>query len=85
MKNIWLTRHGRKRTIHELNRLLNKFIGHAVTPLEDLVAKMRTKVMEYFKINPDDLKLFVENGSLDYQFNISHNNNRVIAVEFEPL
>ena len=46
---------------------------------------MRKEVLRYFKSHQDDLKLFVDNGSLDYRFNISHNKGKVVAVEFESL
>lgn len=85
MKNVWLTRRGRKLTISALNKVLKRFVGYAADPLESLVAEMRKEVLRYFKSHQDELKLFVDNGSLDYRFNISHNKGKVIAVEFEPL
>jgi len=85
MKNIWLKRRGRRRVIGELNRVLKRFVGYSADPLEPLVAEMRKEVLRYFKSHQDDLKLFVDNGSLDYRFNISHNKGKVVAVEFESL
>jgi hypothetical protein len=85
MKNVWLKRRGRRRVVDELNRCLKRFVGYSIDPMEQLVAEMRKEVLRYFKAHSDDLKLFVEHGSLDYRFNISHNKGKVVAVEFEPL
>lgn len=85
MKNIWLKRSGRRHTVNELNRILGRFVGYAADPLDAIVGEMRKEVLRYFKSHQDELKLFVENGSLDYRFNISHAKGKITGIEFEPL
>lgn len=85
MQNVWLKRKGRRRVVNQLNVVLKRFVGYNADPLDVLVAEMRKEVLRYFKSHSDDLKLFMENGTLDYRFNISHNKGKVVAVEFQPL
>ncbi len=85
MQNVWLKRKGRRRVVNQLNIVLKRFVGYNADPLDSLVAEMRREVLRYFKSHSDDLKLFMENGTLDYRFNISHNKGKVVAVEFQPL
>lgn len=85
MKNHWLYRIGRRTTIRELNRLLAKFVGRKTSPLDDLVADMRKEVLKYFKKHHDNLKYFINDGSLDYRFQIEERNGFVVSVEFEQI
>ncbi len=85
MINVWLKRSGRRHTIAMLNRILKRFVGYSANPMEPIIKEMRREVLRYFGLHGSELKLFVENGSLNYRFNVSHNAGKIVGVEFEPL
>lgn len=84
MKNVWLKRSGRRHAVSILNRLLKRFIGYSYDPIDPIIKEMRKEVLRYFGLHTDQLKLFVEDGRLDYTFNISHNSGKIVNIEFEP-
>lgn len=83
MNNFWLYRKGQRETIREINRILRKFIGRSINPLDALFYDMRSEILLYFQKHQDKLKYFT-NGvdPFDYNFEVDEKDDIVIKVVF---
>lgn len=83
MNNFWLNRKGQRETIREINRILKKFIGYSINPLDALFFDMRNEILVYFQKHQDKLKYFT-NGvdPFDYNFEVDETNDIVTKVVF---
>lgn len=85
--NFWVNAKGKRETTKEINKLLTKFIGRKVNPVNELFASMKKVVIKYFKQNPNKLKYFMDSspGSdpFDFSFEIEENSGVVINAYFQ--
>lgn len=85
MKNHWLYLKEKKQTIKEINKLLRKFVGMSVNPVDMLFILMRDEVIDFFKNGKgkDKLKFFTDGISpFDYNFEVDDRNGFVTKVVF---
>jgi hypothetical protein len=83
--NYWINRKGKRITTQNINKMLLKFIGHKLNPIDNLYASMRKVVLKYFKSNPNELKYFTDgNQPFNYNFEVEEQNGYVTRVDFQP-
>lgn len=78
--NYWLDLRQRRLALIEINRLLEKFVGHKVHSKDDLYLSMRKVVIKYFKENADKIRYFP--SSLGYDFEIEEIGGYVAEAKF---
>ena len=82
--NYWTNRKGKRLATQAINKMLTKFIGHKLNPVDKLFALMRTVVLKYFSVNPDHLQYFTNgNAPFDYNFEVEEQGGFVTSVDFQ--
>ena len=78
--NYWLDRRERRKVVDEINKLLEKFVGHKLNSIDDLHISMRKVVIKYFKNNLSKTRYF--SPSLHYDFEVEEVNGYVAIAKF---
>lgn len=78
--NFWLNHQGKRKVAQNINRLLKKFVGRKIDPIQETFKTMRKVALRYFKKNPDDAKFFDQEI---FDFEIEENNGIITKVDFK--
>lgn len=82
--NYWTNRKGKRLATQAINRMLKKFIGHKLNPIDHLFALMRKVVLKYFAAHPDHLQYFTNGKNpFDYNFEVEEQGGYVTSVDFQ--